>query len=169
MGTFTVTGMFGTADDVLAAAERVREQVGDEASVQLFLPGKADQAIEASVEADSSDWRRIAVFGFGLGLVAAYVFQTIGASWQMGLVGLTTGTLAGVLLGAWLSGESFPSRIARREMRGRVGRALRGGHPAILVAVADRHAAERVRDLLEAAEGYLDEAEHPRAPIEQVG
>jgi hypothetical protein len=170
MGTvYSVTGTFGTADAAFAIGERVREIADEQATIRLLLPGKDEGTVEASIESSGEGWHRIAVFGFGVGLLGAYVFDTIlGASWTVGIVGLATGVLTGGLLGMWLSGESVSIRRSQREERGRVADALRAGHSVVTVSVRTHRDAERVRELIEDADGYIETAEQPaRNPIEE--
>lgn len=169
MGTFTVSGTFSTADAALAAGERLRELADQHATIRLLLPGKDDLTVEASIE-PRSDWRKIAVFGFGLGLVGAYVFDTLlQATWTVGFLGLATGAVTGVMLGLWLSGEHLFARSAERAHAGPVALALRQGHSVVSAVVPSHRVAEQVRELLENAEGYLETAERPaRAAIEEL-
>ena len=101
----TVTGVFGDSNLALEAGERVREVAGSRSTVRILMPGRSRTVIETAVLEDTSSWSRVALISAALGAVGVVVFHLLGASWAMAMLGLLWGVGAGLMLGAWLTGE----------------------------------------------------------------
>src|SRR5947209_4686079 len=111
--TTTITAIFASSDAALEAGERARELAGRRATVRVFLPGSKGGVLETSVLSDVGGTGKVAAFGMALGIAGALAAGLLGASFGMALVCLATGGLTGVMLGVWLTGEIYPTRILR--------------------------------------------------------
>jgi hypothetical protein len=108
----TLIAVFKSEEKALEVAESAKE-VAPGVPIRVLVPG--DGEVEVSVVTDRSDWPKVSLMGFILGLLGAYIFDTMGASWRLGLIGLIVGAGAGVLLGLWLTGETLTRRNVELE------------------------------------------------------
>ena len=160
----TVTGVFSDRTSAVLAAEKVREVAGRRASVRALLPGDGNRVIETTVLTDNSALLRMTMLGAGLGAVAFAVFLAAGTSLAMSLVGLLWGIATGYMLGLWLSGEAYRSRLLGGAEHTRHLELARQGKAVIVAVVLDREHAEQVSDTLAAAGGAVLASDAPSRP-----
>jgi hypothetical protein len=158
----TVTGVFARADDAWRAAERVREATSPRATVRVFLPSPSGVVIETSILRDNAGWLRVALLGVALGVLGSMFAFALGASLSVGLTGLLAGALGGVLIGIWLTGETYPRRILAGfgPLRFPYEKLVQEGRAIVTACVPTLNDAERAIEILEeeggrAVEGFL--------------
>lgn len=168
----TVTGIFSDPESALQAAEDVREVAGPRATVRVLLPGQADSLVEVAVVADASGTLRVIGFGAAIGVAAMLFALAAGLGWTLALVALASGVSTGLLLGVWLTGERFPSRLLAGPDATARRRALLHDGEAVVTAVVGVRYADAVRRAVadgggQVGDGFLHERESiaPREPL----
>lgn len=160
----TVTGIFTDAESALQAAEDVREVAGPRATVRVLLPGQGRSLVEVAVVADTGGSLRVAAFGVALGFAAGLFVLALGLGWTLALVALATGVASGLLLGLWLTGERFPSRLLAGPDAAAQRRALLHDGESVVTAVVGARYVDAVRRAIadgggQVGDGFLPERE----------
>jgi hypothetical protein len=154
----SLTGVFRDSDGALRASERLRD-IGC-GVIRLFMPSDHGQAVECELTVARSPWPRVLALCVALSLLGAWLLVAFADGWIYGLVGLSTGAVAGLLLGLWLRGETF-TRTVHPEMRAHYLALVRDGRAILLVDRLAHDDIEPARSIMEDEGAYVIEGYWP--------
>ncbi len=140
----TITAVYDDPTVALAVAESSKE-VAPNVRIRVLVPGS--NAPVVTVVNDKRGWFQVAIMGFILGLVGAYVFDSMGAGWAMGFVGWLTGTLGGLMLGFWLQGEAV-FRGSDRTLEKRFADLIADGKSVLYINAYRNEEADKIRAII---------------------